>query len=115
MPIVLDATNKSLIVANSAISSAVVSYWSVDTSNMWTLHSQRTLNLQVNPEETILAAPGAGEVRVVENIWIESAAGNVAVKFKEGGTSTFLGSFSGFTGSNIITMRRDGLFSISTI
>lgn len=113
--IVLDATNKSLNVSFTNVGgSAVVSYWSVDTSNVWTLHSQRTAVLAA--DTTILAAPSAGEVRVVENIWIETTSptgsNSAFIRFKEAAASTVLGGFSTIVTGDVITMSRDGLFSL---
>lgn len=134
--IVLDATNKSLVVTagitgvNEVVGwSSTVTYWSIDSSNVWTPKSFETLtqgNLSTGQLGTvvILPAPGAGEVsRVVENIWIHTLANipvsgspnnSMRVFVETGSVQHIIGEFKGGAGGvsvgDTLTLSRDGSF-----
>lgn len=112
--IVLDATNKSLTVdlPSSTGMTSVVSYWSVDASNAWTPRSLEVTAAQ-NSVTTILPAPGAGEVFVVENIWLNlrQVGGDFQIVFDTGGTGRNIAEIDagGLAIGDTITLGRDGL------
>lgn len=114
--IVLDATNKSLTVdvPSSTGMTSVVSYWSVDASNVW---SPRSLEVTAptNSITTILPAPAAGEVFVVENIWLNlrQIGPTFQIVFNTGGTGRNIAEIdpAGLVVGDTITLGRDGLFT----
>jgi len=68
--IVLDAMNKSLQIINGINNLvSVISYWSIDSSNVWTPHNFEKISASSASPSTVLAAPSTGETRVVENVW----------------------------------------------
>lgn len=117
--IVLNATNKSLqlrrtIVTNMAFSS-VVSYWSIDTSNVWTPGSFEVGTPTGGATDIILLpAPGAGETRVVENVWIHAISTNIAgdmeIFMDSGGSRFNIGILTGVF-NFVFTLGRDGAFT----
>jgi len=114
--IVLDATSKSLIIRHQAglpasvIAEATVSYWSVDSSNVWTPHSNEA-TLSGTGDTIILPAPVVGETRVVENIWIFISRSAVNAMLVMLDTSSTLRAISNHTSpplGTVITLSRDG-------
>lgn len=96
---------------------AVVAYWLVDAGNVWTTHSEFTSYFAPTADTVILTAPSAGERKVVENIWVQMEGSTVTnhiwVEFFEGMSSIILGGFSDMAQGAIVTMARDGVFSLS--
>lgn len=116
--IVLDATNKVLEIIGSGTGlEVVVSYWSIDSSNVWTPHSFEVEVVQ-NVTTTILPAPSAGETKVVENIWIlvESSMTSVLKVTMKSGTvaldiAHISGSVQAVPPNTVLTLSRDGTFN----
>ena len=121
--IVLDATNKSLIVELDATVNvtSVVSYWSIDASNVWTPRNFEVAFSLAGPVgTTILPAPGAGETRVVENIWLHMLGvfnGAMTVRLDVGAAKHNIASFQSQTSQSILpegttlSMDRSGIFT----
>lgn len=127
--IVLDATNKSLELKADGGSNVsvtmVVTYWSVDSSNVWTPRSFESSVIASNINATphiMLAAPAAGVTLVVENIWLhftnQLASGHqLDLQVVTGAVARPVASIiqpaSGLTiqASTVFSMGRDGKFS----
>jgi len=121
--IVLNTTDKLQIkTSGSTITSMtiVVSYWSVDTTNVWTpARFTGTLGPITGAPTTILAAPGGSEVnRVVENIWINVltgfSGGDLDILMDTSGTGRVIMHHTGtLPGDTVILLDRNGMFSIT--
>lgn len=117
--IVLDATNKTLQIKRLAVStqsfSSVVSYWSIDTSNVWTPGSfEAGTPPSGDTSIIILPAPAAGETRVVENAWIRmistANSGDMEIFMDVGGVHHDLAVISNIY-NFMFTLGRNGTFT----
>lgn len=122
--IVLDATNKSLKMDVSGTNpgmTSVVTYWSIDSSNVWTPRSfEIAITASSGSSDVILPAPSAGETKVVENVWINllnsMPTGVMSVFVLVGSAKHNLFEINGATGvgagdQTTYTLARDGSFS----
>lgn len=123
--IILDTTDKTLKVelTSDVAADVEVSYWSISASNVWTPKSHRT-NMFSGATTVVLPAPPAGETRVVENMWIQMSLGtgpvsanSVFIIAHDGTPSNdvILGGFSTIVLGSVVTLSRDGLFTLQVV